>query len=312
MEDEKTKSAGGILRPGDRLPDWKRCELNGGFGDREVGLDVAGIRVKARGFSPDQAGWFAERYGIFAADGERGNPEVAVQVHGGPEEGFLQVDTSGGPEIYRLATEYEGSMLRVWSYRFAGWFDAEGGTGHLTLCDAAGRGFEASLENFFRVVYATLALRRGGFLLHSAGVARGDGAHLFFGPSGSGKTTTCRLSGGHRVISDDVILVLTGGEPRAVSIPFRGHLAELPAEQDSFRIVGFYRLVQDSKVRIEPLEMARAAGELIGSLPFVTERAENGPAVLEAIGRALEKVPAYRLHFRKDPSFWDVIDGRAV
>ena len=312
MEEEQAKSAGGILRPGDRLPEWDRTELAGTFGDREVALDVAGIRVRARGFSAGQAGWFAARYGIFAADGGRGDPEVAVQVQRGPEEGFLQVDTSAGSEVYRLATEYEGSTLRCWSYRFAGWFSLEEGNGVLTLCDADGRGFEASLENFLRVVYATLALRRGGFLLHSAGIVRGAGAHLFFGPSGSGKTTTCRLSSGARVISDDLILVLPGERARAVSIPFRGNLAELPREQESFPIAGFYRLVQDRDVFLEPIGRARAVGELMGSLPFVTERPENGEAALEAVGRAVATVPVYRLHFREDPTFWEAITASAT
>ncbi|MGD8374968.1 MAG: hypothetical protein PVF68_02405 [Acidobacteriota bacterium] len=307
MEEDQAKTAGAVLRPGDRTPDWGDCEAAPAFGDRQVGLDVAGFRVRARGLSDEQAIWFARRYGIFAAEGEAGVPDVVVDVRRGPVDGFLQVDTSGGPELYRLATEYEGKRLRCWSYRFAGWFGREEGAGGLALCDVEGRGFESSLENFLRVLYATLALHRGAFLLHSAGIVREGAAYLFFGPSGSGKTTTCRLSAGHRVISDDLILVLDDDGPRAASIPFRGHLAELPRRQERFPIAGFYRLIQDRTVRLERLETARAVSELMGSLPFVTERPQNGPVVLEALGRAIDAVPAYRLHFRKDASFWDAV-----
>jgi hypothetical protein len=299
------KNVEGILRPGDRLPDWDAETAR--FGTRVVGLDVAGMRVRLAGLADAQAEWFAGRYGVFAADGARGEPAIAVEVRSGPAEGFLQVDAAAAPEIYRLATEREGDRLRCWSYRFAGWFDGAAGRGVLMLCDASGRGFESSLENYLRVVYGTLALRRGGFLLHAAGIVRDGGAHLFFGPSGSGKTTTCRLSDGARILSDDLVLVLPGGAPRAASIPFRGHVAELPPEQASFAVLGFYRLVQDQRVFLERLGPARAVGELTGSLPFVTERPENGGRILEVLGRAVETVPVFRLHFRREPSFWDAI-----
>jgi hypothetical protein len=32
--------------------------------------------------------------------------------------------------------------------------------------------------------------------------------------------------------------------------------------------------------------------------------------VLSVVERVLEKVPVYRLHFRKDASFWDVVQER--
>jgi hypothetical protein len=76
-------------------------------------------------------------------------------------------------------------------------------------------------------------------------------------------------------------------------------------------VAGFYRLVQDSRVFLEPLGGARGASEVIGSLPFVTERAAHGDEILEAVSGALRGAPAFRLHFRKDPSFWEVLEGRA-
>jgi hypothetical protein len=140
---------------------------------------------------------------------------------------------------------------------------------------------------------------------------------LLFGPSGSGKTTASSLSKQDdvtsRVLSDDLILVLPGGEgdarTLAVSSPFRGWFAELPPAQESFPVAGFYRLVQDQRVFLEPLGSARGTSEVIGSLPFVTDRAEYGEDILEAVSRALAGAPAYRLHFRKDPSFWEVLEG---
>ena len=111
----------------------------------------------------------------------------------------------------------------------------------------------------------------------------------------------------------ELVLPAAGEEPgaRAVSIPFRGHVAELPREQASFPVAGFYRLVQDQEVYAERLPTARAVAEVIGSLPFVTDRPENGPAIAAAVGGALEATPAFRLHLRKDASYWEAIERGA-
>lgn len=313
MEEGSSGHPVGTLRPGDRSPDWQALEGLSPFGGQAVGLDIAGIRVRLEGLDEPQARWFAGRYGVFAADGGRGDASVVLALRRDPGDGHLQLDTSSGPEFYRLVLQPEQERWRAWSYRFAGWFDADRGDGLLALCDAEGRGFESSIENFLRVVYATLALGRGGFLFHAAGIVRWGRAHLLFGPSGSGKTTSCRNALDGRVLSDDLILVLPstegkGGPPRAVSIPFRGHQAELPRRQMSFPVAGFYRLVKDDRVFAERLATARAVAEVIASLPFVTDRPENGTAIVDAVGAALAATPAYRLHLRKDPSYWEAIE----
>ena len=40
------------------------------------------------------------------------------------------------------------------------------------------------------------------------------------------------------------------------------------------------------------------------------ETGQSGRA-LEVVGRLLDEVPAYRLWFRKDPSFWTVVEEEA-
>lgn len=308
-----------VVQSRDRPPAWEELERRPVAGTAEVGLDISGLRVRLRGLGPEQRAWFRQRYGVFAVDGQGGRAQLEVDVGVAPEEGFLQVDHSGPAEFYRLIQEVlpEDGTTRVWSYRFAGWFRPDERRGRVWFCDAEGVGFQSSLMNFLRVVYATLALRRGGFLLHSAAVVRKGRAYLLFGPSGSGKTTVSSLSmqddATSRVLSDDLIMVLPGGEGEArtvaVSSPFRGWFAELPAAQESFPVAGFYRLVQDDRVFLEPLGPARGTSEVIGSLPFVTDRAEYGEQILGAVSRALAGAPACRLHFRKDPSFWEVLEG---
>jgi hypothetical protein len=298
----------GVQRPGDRSPDWREVDAAAPHGNAGRALDIAGLTIRLEGLSDGQAEWIDRRYGVFARDGVAGRPLLTVKVTQGSAGGYLQLAPAS--EIYRLVVEREKQRVAAWSYRFAGWFDTAAGTGCLALCEGDGRSTESSLENFLRVAYAHLALEAGGFLFHAAGVVKRGWAYLFFGPSGSGKTTVSTLSVGARVVSDDLILVLPGKDQRheAVSIPFRGHMAELPESQASFPIAGFYRLVQDTEVRLVPLERARAVSEVVGSLPFVTDRAENGIQILDAVGRAVQGSPAFRLHFRKDATFWQVVE----
>lgn len=300
-----------VERQGDLTPVWGEVEAAAAHGSAGKSLNIAGLTVRLEGLSDGQAEWIDRRYGVFAREGEKGQPLLTVAVTRGSEGGYLRLAPS---EIYRLVVEREQRRVSAWSYRFAGWFDTADGTGCLALCDGDGRSMESSLENFLRVAYAHLALEAGGFLFHAAGVVRDGRAYLFFGPSGSGKTTVSMLSVGDRVVSDDLILVLPGrGQGyQAVSIPFRGHLAELPEEQAEFPIAGFYRLVQDTEVRLVPLERARAVSEVVGSLPFVTDRAENTIQILDAVGRAVQGSPTFRLHFRKDATFWKVVERAGV
>jgi len=303
-----------VPRPGDRSPRWDEVGAAAPHGEAARALDIAGLTVRLEGLSGGQAEWIDRRYGVFARDGAAGKPLLTVRVTRGTASGYLQLAPSGQSEVYRLVLEREKRRVAAWSYRFAGWFDADDGTGYLALCDGDGRATESSLENFLRVAYAHLALDAGGFLFHAAGVVKQGWAYLFFGPSGSGKTTVSTLSVGCRVVSDDLILVLpgNGGICSAVSIPFRGHVAELPEAQTSFPIAGFYRLVQDTEVRLVPLERARAVSEVVGSLPFVTDRAENGIQILDAVGRAVQGSPTFRLHFRKDATFWQVVERKGL
>jgi hypothetical protein len=166
------------------------------------------------------------------------------------------------------------------------------------------------MENFLRVAYAHAVIPSGGFLLHSAGLVRDGRAWLFFGPSGSGKTTVTSLTPEALILSDDLTMVLRSGqgEYRACSVPFRGLFAPRPESDESWPVAGFFRLVQDKADRIEPVRGAMAVGELVGSLPFVTERSEIAGDVIDAVAAAVSRVPVFRLHFRKDNTFWRIIE----
>jgi len=77
-------------------------------------------------------------------------------------------------------------------------------------------------------------------------------------------------------------------------------------------VAGFFRLVQSPEDRLERLSGARAVGELVGSLPFVTERGEMVGKVLDVVSSACERVPVFRLRFTKSRNFWNTLSNAGL
>lgn len=279
-------------------------------GSESLTLTVGGLCVRLSGLDARQRATLEERFGIFC--GDRGaDPIVAIEVTRAPRASFLRVAQVS--EFYRVDTRWEADVLLTCSYEWAGWLDTSRRRGGLSLArmtEEDPRAFDRSMENFLRVVYSHAVISTGGFLLHSAGLVLNDRAYLFFGPSGSGKTTVTTLTPEALILSDDLTMVLrsASGEYRACSVPFRGLFAPRPESDRSWPVAGFFRLIQDKVDRLDEVRGARAIGELVGSLPFVTERSEIAGDVIDAVASAVSHVPVFRLHFRKDRTFWQLID----
>ena len=287
---------------------------------------IGGIPVRVTGFDEVQAASLLHRHGIFCRRSEtedRPRMEVSVRRAGRPAFLIVRADvdpgapggTTGPSEYYRIHTRWETGALLATSYEWAASIDFTGATGDLVLADSAlyGRAeFDRSLENFLRVVYSHLAIPANGFLLHSAGLVRSDRAFLFFGPSGAGKTTVTTLSPGAKVLSDDLTMVMRGdgNQYAACSVPFRGLFAPRPESAATYPLAGLFRLVQDTTDSLEPLDGAAAVGEVVGSLPFVMDRPEMAGAAIDTVSAVASQVPVFRLHFRKDTTFWRVLEDR--
>jgi hypothetical protein len=282
------------------------------FGTETLHLAIGPIRIRLEGLSAPQRASLEARYGIFVTRGDAGQPAVRVQIFQSEREGFLRSASSG--EQYRILTRWHGTLLTATSYEWSGWidrvrWDAGLALARITTTDTAA--FDRSVENFLRLVMAHSVVPRGGFLFHSAGIVRDGRAYLFFGPSGSGKTTTTGLSleTGAEILSDDLALIVKGedGTPSACSVPFRGVYAPEYTMNRLHPIAGFFRLIQDPGDRLERLQGAAAVGEVVGSVPFVTDRTEMAGDLLDVVGAAVARVPVFRLYFTKSRRFWDTL-----
>jgi hypothetical protein len=299
-------SAGDDFVPDDSYLDG----LSAPFGRHAMTLGIGPLRVRLEGLSAGQTGERAGRYRPFVLEAGTGEiaPDLTIGLRQAGVDHFL---APAAGEVYRMGRRPSPRGLALWSYEFAGRIDVATRQARLALVASGGPLFDRGLENFLRVVIASYVVRQGGLLVHGSGVVRGGRAHIFFGPSGSGKTTVTHLSPHDRVLSDDLTLVVPcGGTFGACGIPFGMAHHRRPDSSAAFPIASLNRLVQSRDVRREPLARAQALAELGGSLPFVMQETGQAAQALETAARVLERIPAYRLFFRRDDSFWGVVGDR--
>jgi hypothetical protein len=279
------------------------------FGPCSIDIGVGPLRFRLDGMSATQAELLATRYRPFV----EGLPAVAtadVTLHlspaGVPE--FLHLP-SGGSETYRMERRSGPGTRDVWSYEFAARLSLTRSEADLALVAGSGHLFERGLENYLRTLTASLILDRGGLLVHSAAVVRGGRGYLFFGPSGSGKTTVTLLSARDTILSDDLAMVLPSDDGFVIAgIPFGMAHHHVPDTNASFPLVALLRLVQSNQVSRQRLTGGRALAELSSCLPFVMQETIEATQALANAGRVLDAVDAWRLSFRKDDAFWQVIE----
>jgi len=294
------------LTPGDDY----FAALEEAFGPAELDLRIGPLRIRLAGLSRGQSDKLRRRFQPFVME-VAGLADLTIGLRRAGVPGFLRTPGRGRTETYRLESGVRAGGRALWSYEFAGLVDASGRHALLALVQPDGALFDRGLENFLRVLTAAFVLDRGGFMLHASGVVRAGKAYVFFGPSGSGKTTVTHLSPADRVLSDDLTLVVRNGERfEAAGIPFGLAHHRVPDTSGSYPIVSFNRLVQSREVRREPLTGARAVAEIAASLPFVMQESARADRAVEVVSRALREIPAYRLHFRPDGSFWDVVEEK--
>jgi hypothetical protein len=225
---------------------------------------------------------------------------VEVVQGGGPVRATPTVDVrlrqeNTAAEEYRL--DAPGFRARI---------DLSHGAGELTLDSAV---LLADLEHFLRVVVALLAFREDGLLIHAAGLRSDGRVRLFIGQSGSGKSTAVALSPHALALNDDLIVLRSHREGwTAYGTPFWNmETSHREGETACGPLTGIYKLVQDSQVYAEALSPAAATAELVANCPVINGSPSHLSALLLRCRQLASAVPVQRLHFRKDSSFWQIL-----
>lgn len=267
--------------------------------DSVIKIEIAGICVALRSDNAKFIEQVEKRYEGFLSTGD---PLVTVDV-------LITDRLKNNASRDMLISLVDNRISLSYYGQTVGYVDVEQGVGQLEMIPYAPLNSLCAIENFLRVLYSFLCVRNNGLLLHASGIVKDNKAHIFLGHSGSGKTTVCRLSSGHTILGDDLVIVRAmNGVWRAFGTPFWIDVPEGAIANESAEIKGFFGLVQDTKVHFEKLNRPRAVAKLTASVPLVYKDLALGKDLIRLCSHAVREIPCYRMHFLPDDSFWRYID----
>ena len=264
-----------------------------------VGLCVASVPI-ALGIAEAR---FAERvrsaFGRFRGPVARDALAVEIELDA---ESALWRDPSAEPRV-----EARGGLLLIEHRDFAGVLSPDAGRMALRQPRRT-----LSTENALRVLLALALIRRGGLLLHAAGVVRSGRATVLFGRSGSGKSTVARLARGRPVLGDDLVaLARTDDGWVAHATPFGGGAARRRASR-SARLGSLLRLRHGSSFELRPLTPAAAVAELLQSTVLPAAWPDDRVLALERCAELAAALGVRELCFPVDHGLWRFLSERGV
>ena len=230
---------------------------------------------------------------------------------------FLQAadDTAG-----EAVTTDSPAFSYKWNDALLHWRDAEAyfeGVRH-----------EYGLDSLIRILLSVLLAPRCGFLLHAATILRGNHTYVFTGHSGAGKSTVASLSPRGSVLTDEISLLRVaeehagrehfhenyfheddfyGKEWHAYGTPFWGEFRAEGANTHA-PIKGIYVLVQAPENRVERISTREAVRAMLPNVLFFSRDRGITAGLLGLLTAVAQQVPCYQLFFRRESSFWEVIE----
>lgn len=234
-----------------------------------------------------------------------------VSVFYKAESEFREVELKGWQ--YDLDIMYSEGMVQIAGLGFAAkivWRPHL--QGYLWTRERGIEAFHGAFENFLRILIAYRLSERGGALLHSAALVTDTEAAVLVGRSGHGKTTLSNkaLQAGKRVLSDDLnALVIRGNSLWVIWMPFHGDVASPYQKPPSIPVQAFYTLEKSCRNEVSFEPKTQTLAHLLSCSPYVNLDPYRYERVLESLERMCDLVRCYRLKFRKDEGFLDLLAG---
>ncbi len=261
-------------------------------------LEFAEMPFVVKTHDDEIVAWLAEHF-----SGEQAEDGAGTEIEIAPDSRLTLVDNYqylGQPPEASI----NDGILILEHPCYKGTFSLAEGKGKVWF---SGREF---LVSYLRTVVTVIIVNCGGLALHSSCILRNGKTYIFTGYSGAGKSTVIKLTEDPVIYSDEVTL-LKKNDKGLFSIhhsPFRSefHSDYLPPTAD---IAGIFFLRQDSRVFLEKMPPKEA---IFAILPMVffpinkTQLFEN--KIFSLCADLLKQVPVFKLHFRKDDTFWESID----
>jgi hypothetical protein len=277
-------------------------------GDNVRELAVGDCAFRFEGLADDHAEALERYWGPYFKPDSGLPVDRTIRVSDGGRGVWLAEPKAG--ELYRIEPRTTPSGVIALSYAFA-LGPAPDGSWRLALAADSTEPAPQSLENATRVMAARMAVERGGFAMHSAGVLRDGKAWIFTGPSGAGKSTAVRLSAPAISLGDDFGLVLPGTDGWVTPpLPFDNApaIVERPAGT-SFPVAGIWRLFKADQPRVERPTGLGAVTSLSSCLALPWVMPDLAGAVLGQIDSFCQEAHFGHLHFGLDVDFWEPLSA---
>ena len=162
-------------------------------------------------------------------------------------------------------------------------------------------------DNFLCLLFNLILTGEGGLLLQASAISEGGQGSVFFGPPGSGKTTVAQLAEGRTVLTDELVLIRPyNGGYRVYGTPFQSDFM-LRRSHARVHLSNLYLLKKDQKNNLLPLDKVQAAMELCKCVPAFSDDNYLLDQIRDNCRSLVDTVPVCELHFRPDPSFWQLM-----
>jgi hypothetical protein len=279
------------------------------WGSERVCLDIAGGTHTIGGLSGSQKETLGQLYGRFVVPDRGARPDIHIRRIGG---GAFRDFDKGGWE-YALDVDYGERRVRLAGIDLVADIELARALRGTLSTPADGALCHGPVENFLRIFTAYSTLERDGVFLHSAAVRMGADAVLFVGPSGAGKSTVARSASatGREVLSDDLNPVTShAGDLFVKGSPFLGDVGSRSPVTLPLRAI--YRLEKADRDRLRALSRGEAVGSLLACAPFVNHDPHRRDGLVERLSELVRAVPTYSLTFRREGTFWPLLEWEGV
>jgi hypothetical protein len=165
--------------------------------------------------------------------------------------------------------------------------------------------FDAFLRIFLSVVLAT----KKGFLLHASSLIREKKGFVFVGKSSAGKSTIVKLSSGTILLSEEISLIRKIGRKFFLfGTPFFGELGK-GGENKKILLDQIFLIKKAKKNHLKKIPLKSALPLLLANVLFFCQSPKLNQQLFKTILEFMEKYPLQKLSFKKDNSFWQVIEN---
>jgi hypothetical protein len=283
------------------------------WGRHRAWFDLPGGGLLVTGLDAEQVIALRRSYPGFVKedDAAAGGETLACRARRLPEKPGLAAAelTRDGQYAPRTTLGADGIDLTGANFRALVPVSPACGPGWLGAVEAQDLVQASVIENFLRVFTAHQALRRGGVVLHSAGLVVDGRAFLFAGRSGAGKTTLTRKghAAGAGVLSDDINLVLpAAGGYQAHAVPFTGEFGRTlahPGGRAAYPVAGLVLLDRGERLGVAPIGASTAIARLLVACPFVNMEAATSAPLFDALTGLVARLPVIALRCRREDGF---------